>query len=291
MKRTLRSTTLLALGLAAAWPLAAQERRTRVWVNGDEVRPLELVAGRRARLGVLLDMRAVENDSIGATIASVTPGGPAAKAGIQAGDIVTHLNGRSLIAGGRDRAGEDDQSLAAVRLIESVAKLEPGDTVTVTYRRGGDTRTATVVTSRERSLAWSPLEDGSFTFRLPSGREFDGDLTMPRLRRIGPDDGMRFRVSFGGPLASVELAGMNPDLGAYFGTSEGVLVVQAPARNPFGLKGGDVILSVDGRPARSPSSLHRILASYEKGDAVKLEILRNRSRQTISAKIEDPGEE
>jgi serine protease Do len=233
----------------------------------------------------VLDMRATTNDSVGATINSVTPGSPAAKAGIQAGDIITRLNGRSLVTGARNRGENGDESLAALQLIEMVARLEPGDTVTVEYRRGRETRTATVVTSREPLMAWSPLDDGSFTFRIPFERE-GADVTMPRLRRIGPDDSRRFVVSFGGPLSAVELAAMNPDLGAYFGTAEGVLVVDAPARNPFGLKGGDVILSVDGRPARGPSGLHRILASYDRGDVVKLEIMRNRSRQTISAKLE-----
>lgn len=285
MKRTLRHLTVITLGLGVVLPVAAQERRTRVWVDGTEVNPLDLVASRRARLGVVLDMRALDNDSIGATVSSVTPGGPAAKAGIQAGDILTRLNGRPLVGSAREGGRTNEESLAALRLIEILAKLEPGDTVTVEYRRGRETRTATVVTSRERSLALSPLDDGTFAFRIPE--RIEGDVMMPRLRRIGPDEGpSRFMVSFGGPLASVELASMNPDLGSYFGTSEGVLVVDAPARNPFGLKGGDVILSVDGRPARGPSSLHRILASYDRGDVVKLEIMRNKSRQTISARID-----
>lgn len=285
MKRTLRHLSVLALGLGVVLPVAAQERRTRVWVDGTEVNPLDLVASRRARLGVVLDMRALDNDSIGATVSSVTPGGPAAKAGIQAGDILTRLNGRPLVGSTREGGRVPEESLAALRLIEILAKLEPGDTVTVEYRRGRETRTATVVTSRERSLALSPLDDGTFAFRIPE--RIEGDIMMPRLRRIGSDEGpSRFMVSFGGPLASVELAAMNPDLGSYFGTSEGVLVVDAPPRNPFGLKGGDVILSVDGRPARGPSGLHRILASYDRGDVVKLEIMRNRSRQTISARID-----
>ncbi|MBL8985870.1 MAG: hypothetical protein JNJ80_06355, partial [Gemmatimonadetes bacterium] len=70
--RTLLMMAMVAVPLA---PLAGQTRertasapRARVWVNGEEVNPLEWVANRRARLGVLLDMAAVENDSIGATL-------------------------------------------------------------------------------------------------------------------------------------------------------------------------------------------------------------------------------
>jgi S1-C subfamily serine protease len=68
-------------------------------------------------------------------------------------------------------------------------------------------------------------------------------------------------------------------------------VIDAPEKNQLGLKGGDVILSVDGRPARGPSSLLRILQSYDDGDVMKLEIMRNKSRQTISSKVDREDEE
>ncbi|HEY9385227.1 MAG TPA: PDZ domain-containing protein, partial [Gemmatimonadales bacterium] len=59
----------------------------------------------------------------------------------------------------------------------------------------------------------------------------------------------------------------------------------------LGLKGGDVILSVDGRKASGPSSLLRILRSYEPGDSFKLEIMRNKSRTTVTGKLEKPKDE
>jgi len=279
-----RSMMVLAVTSGALVPLVAQERtpvRHRVWV-GDDVRPFDLLVSRRARIGVTLDMAAVENDSIGATIASVTPGGPAADAGIRSGDIITRLNGRTLVRAererdrDRDRARDDDdeESLAALTLIEMVAKLDPGDTVTVEYRRGQETRSTTLVTSRERGLS------GVFP---EGGRRFSWPVMPRSIEGPGYRD---FTMTFGGPFAELELAPMNPDLGAYFGTVEGVLVIDAPEKNTLGLKGGDVILSIDGRKARGPQSLLRILRSYEDGDVVKLEVMRNRSRQTISSKVD-----
>lgn len=292
--RTLMMMAMVAVPLA---PLAGQTRertasapRARVWVNGEEVNPLEWVANRRARLGVLLDMAAVENDSIGATLSSVTPGGPAAKAGLRAGDIITRIDGQRLVRAERDQDRDDDQSLAALRLIEIVAKLEPGDTVAVEYRRDRETRTASVVTSTERTLAMRQFPGGDFTLSLP---KFEGELErmpMPQFfKEEGPDG--PFKMAFGGPFADLELAPINPDLGTYFGVTEGVLVIDTPEHNTFGLKGGDVILSIDGRKARGPSSLLRILRSYEPGDVVKLEVMRNKSRQTISSKVERPRDE
>src|SRR4051812_1741966 len=58
---------------------------------------IRMVFNRRARLGVNVNVRAQPNDSIGATVNAVTPGGPAAKAGLRAGDIITKLDGKSVL--------------------------------------------------------------------------------------------------------------------------------------------------------------------------------------------------
>ena len=77
---------------------------------------------------------------------------------------------------------------------------------------------------------------------------------------------------------------MNADLGAYFGTTEGILVISL-ADSGLGLRGGDVILAVDGRKPAGPSHLLRILRSYESGENFKLDILRNRKRETVTARL------
>jgi putative serine protease PepD len=63
----------------------------------------------------------------GAQIRSLVGGGPAEQAGLQVGDIITKLD---------DRAVADTDSLIA-----AVRAHEIGDTVTVTYTRGGQTHT------------------------------------------------------------------------------------------------------------------------------------------------------
>ena len=57
----------------------------------------------------------------------------------------------------------------------------------------------------------------------------------------------QFRGIFPGEFGGMELASITPKLGAYFGTNEGVLVVQAPDNDVFKLEDGDVIQSIDGR--------------------------------------------
>jgi len=93
----------------------------------------------------------------------------------------------------------------------------------------------------------------------------------------------RMELSPLGRFTDLELAPINPDLGSYFGTTEGVLVVRAGERSSLGLKGGDVLLAIDGRTVTSPAAALRILRSYEAGEAVKFQVMRNRQRQEVTA--------
>jgi putative serine protease PepD len=68
--------------------------------------------------------------AVGATIASVTPGEAAAAAGIKAGDVVLKVDDRVI--------GQSEDLAATVR------SYAPGTKVTLTVKRGNDTRTVTV---------------------------------------------------------------------------------------------------------------------------------------------------
>ena len=83
-----------------------------------------------AQLGVSVSDIADGSVDGGAGIAMVTPGSGADKAGLEVGDVVTKIGDRGI-----DSA---DALIAAVR------SHQPGDEVTLTYTRDGDTRTATV---------------------------------------------------------------------------------------------------------------------------------------------------
>jgi serine protease Do len=82
-----------------------------------------------------------------------------------------------------------------------------------------------------------------------------------------------------------ELVTLNPELGEYFGTTKGILVVRAPREGTLGLRSGDVILSIGGREPSSPSHALRILRSYEAGERVNIEVMREKRRQTVTATV------
>lgn len=227
-------------------------------------------SGNHGRIGVIVNTAANgDSDKIGARIDGVTPGGPAAKAGLKAGDIITKFNGASLAG---VRAEDEDESGPGMKLVQLAHDLDPGDTVQVEYRRGGDTKKATLV-----------AEEVSYSreFRFPPTPE----LAFPRGdMMIEPGMG-GFSFCFGEGWCDLNLVRLNPDLGEYFGTTEGLLVIKAPADSSLPLKSGDVILSIGGRKPTTVEHAMRILRSYDTGETVSIEIMRKQKRMTLSWKV------
>ncbi|HET7470705.1 MAG TPA: PDZ domain-containing protein [Gemmatimonadales bacterium] len=293
----MRSAFVLTMALTAAglvsgaMPLAAQNRdetdtiRFERRLDGPD-RLMSLVMNRRARLGIKVNLQARDTDSLGAYVESVVPNGPAAKAGLRSGDVITKLDGKSVLSGGQAEQGADKrQSLPGLRLIELAARLQPNDTVPVEYLRGKDRKTVSVITENEPdSFVMGP--DG----HRPVTMQFRGPGPERLVMGDVPDEmgmGGHFELFAGGPLADLDLAPLNSDLGNYFGTTDGILVIRAPEDNTLGLKGGDVVQAVDGRKPSSPAHLLRILRSYDKGETFKLDILRNRKHETVTARLGD----
>ncbi|HEX5633893.1 MAG TPA: PDZ domain-containing protein [Gemmatimonadales bacterium] len=275
----------LAGGMATTLAMPA-DAQVRIERDGPgEVKVYERTPMRRARLGVKVNLQARASDSIGAYVEAVTPGSAAEKAGIQSGDIITKLDGTSLTVG----TAREGSSLPGVKLVELAAKLEPNDTVTVEYRRGKDRKSTKIVAEAGGAMIYGMGPDGPREFSFEFGPE--GPMGMERMHRqldrmkVELDGPRGRRVWIGGPLADLELAPLNPDLGRYFGATEGVLVIDVPKESPLGLKGGDVVLTIDGRTPSSPGHLHRILQSYEGEEPVKFEVLRDKRKTTVTGKL------
>jgi S1-C subfamily serine protease len=287
------SAFAMSLGVVATPPIsgAAQEparvpapQPFEVRVDRGPDRLIQFVMNRRARLGLKVNLRARDTDSVGAYVDAVTPNGPAAKAGIQSGDIITKVDGKSVLAGGAAESPRQRESLPGLRLIELAATLEPNDTVPIEYRRGKDRKTVSVVTADEPDILLRGEPGGrAFSFR------FQPEAARRVITSLDEEIGLPLEGPpiFASPLADLELAPLNPDLGRYFGATEGILVINVPKDSELGLKGGDVVLTVDGRKPSNPSHLLRIMRSYERGESFKIDILRNGKRETVTGRVGD----
>jgi S1-C subfamily serine protease len=256
-------SALIAAAVISPASAVAQDRPDRVRVESPRSFSF---AFNRGRIGVVVqtdDNR--EADQVGARIEAVSPGGPSEKAGLKAGDVITRFNGVSLAK------TSDEESNPGTKLVRLAQALDPGDTVRIEYRRGNENRHTTLV-AEDVDVQWSM--EGSPGMR--------GRLMLPPDFLDLPDDLPELSYMFRHPWGRLEMVNLNPDLGEYFGTAEGVLVVRAPEEQSLPFKGGDVILSIAGRKPTSPAHAMRILRSYESGESVKIEVLRKQKRSTLT---------
>jgi len=293
--RALPATAALLLLLAS--PAPAQDRQVMVFTSGD-----------RPRIGVVLEGQAnPEHDKFGAYIQEVTPDGPAAKAGIKSGDIITSFN-RVSLAGLKV---EDDQSGPAKMLRELAGKLEPGDTVKVEYRRGKETKKTTLVAEELQGItvrrmrgrdSMPPMHLEGLDHDLMAYAPQGGMHTAPSLRGErgfrffsgGPDglegpEGPGLLRWIGEGRMGLKLATVNAGLGEYFNAKSGALVLDVPSDSTVQFKPGDVIVAIDGRSVTSEEQARRILRSYADGETAKVEVMRQKKKTTVSWKAPDAG--
>ena len=274
-----RNLAIAALAVCLIWPASAQTQdtrpRTRVRVEGGPYGAFSF-SDNRGRIGIIVDTRAnATGDKVGARVEGITPGGPAEKAGLKAGDVITRFNGTAL---GGVAAENDEDSGPGMKLIELARELDPGDSVQVEYKRG--TEAAKKLTLVAQDLGGDMMVR---TFpRMPGMGGMFPDMQM----RMGPD--LDFR--WGGPWGGIEMVKLNPELGEYFGTREGLLVVDTPEDSALKLKAGDVIQTIGGRKPTSPMHAMRILRSYEPGETVAIQVFRKKAQVTVSYKVPEESE-
>lgn len=230
---------------------AAREVAELSMAMSQEAMPaIERVFGRRAALGINIGTGREDQRKDGVEILSLSPGGAAAEAGLKAGDVLIEIDGKSL--------QQDDQGTPRRKLLAAIRGVAPEEKVPVRYLRDGKAASATLVTR-------------------PMHQLFTEDFRGPRFDHFQASPHFIFGRA-GNVFGSVELVAITPKLGAYFGAEKGLLVVRAPGDGNLQLEDGDVIVDIDGRAPINPSHAMRILASYQPGEKLKLNVLRMKKR-------------
>lgn len=202
-------------------------------------------AGPRIGLGVVM----APNSGNGVKIAAVSPKGPAKDAGLQAGDVITAINGKSIT--GKDQAGVDQARVA-------LADLKEGQTVKLAYTRSGKAVSATLKAAK-----------------------IEPQMIVNRETRGPMPGGAPRAFAFATRWSGMNLAELNPQLGRYFGANAGVLVLSPKTEFPQ-LQAGDVITKVDGKAVVRSRDVLEAMRGRKEGEKVALSILRDRKPQSVS---------
>ena len=224
----------------------------------------------KPRLGVTVGGNEGKGPVEGVNILGVSPGSAADDAGLRAGDVITAVNGESLSA--------EDGAEANHRLLDLMKGVEEGDKLSVEYLRDGNVGTVEVEPRVMGPHVYGWAGDGQkFEFRMPP-EAFAPDA-MQEYRFVSP--------LLGSSWGDMELVELNADLGRYFGTDTGLLVVSAPKSEALQLQAGDVIQSIDGREPTSVGHAMRILGSYQAGEKLELEIMRDKRGRKLDITMPD----
>jgi serine protease Do len=174
----------------------------------------------------------------GALVADVVPDSPAAKAGVQSGDVLTRFDGKTI-----------DSSSALPVL---VSLTESGHAANVELWRNGKKQTSSIRLearpNQDAARAQTEKASGGFGLSL-------GALTPEIQQQLGLD------------------------------TSRGALVSEVAPGSPAaraGLRPGDVVTELQGKPIATPAELADTLKKLPSGQVVRLKVNRGDSKSFIA---------
>ena len=264
-----RSVLAAVLGAAvtaaviAAQPVRAQEPRVVVRSLGSS-----------ASIGVgIRDVtsddaaKAKQGQPSGAYIESVREGSPAAKAGLQTGDIVVDFDGERV--------------RSVSHFTRLVQESVPNREVTAVVIRG----------TSKQNLKISPDSGGAFNIFSNNGRRqlenlqnnprgnFDFNLDNGAIRVLPATDN----------TLGVSVSPLSEQLASYFGVKQGVLVSAVASNSPAagaGVRAGDVITAINGQSVSSRGEITRALRERT-GESAEISVTRD--KKSLSLKATLPG--
>lgn len=209
----------------------------------------------------------------GVVVSGVEPDSPAAKAGVKANDVIVQYDGQTVEG--------------TVQFRRLVHETPPGRTVTLGISRNGTAQNISVELG-DRSAFFEKKMEGkmrdfgnAYAFRMPNfdvktGPEFFAPLADMRT-----------------PMLGVSAEDLSGQFGEYFGAPDnaGVLIREVHEGTPAakaGLKAGDVIVKVDGKPIRTLADLREQLRDKSNDKPVNLGVLRKGSEISVGVTIERP---
>jgi len=188
----------------------------------------------------------------GALVADADPQGPAARSGIEAGDVIVEVNGKPV---------DDSRTL---RLM--IGSMAPGTQVNMRVLHKGETRNVTI------TLGELPLKE------TPS---LETPETPLRQKNAAPDTNR--------PRLGIAVADLTPEIARHLQIPKNVKgvvigqVEEGSAAAEAGLQLGDVVEEVDHKPVRNVNEFHAELIAHRSSPVL---LLVNRDGHTLFVAVE-----
>jgi S1-C subfamily serine protease len=262
-----------------------------VWTHSIQAEPLIAALGGGPRLGV--EIRDLTKDDLaklkptsqnGVAVEEVVKESAAEKAGVKAGDVVVQFDGENV--------------RSAAQLTRLVRETAAGRTVKMGIVRDGKRMDIDVAPAeaenvfdvaipRERMPGQTPPPGGALRWqqRTPMPMPVpEGDV----LQFFGEGGtGGNFLFMQGRGRLGVNVQELTPELAAYFGVKDGLLVNSVQADTPAakaGIKAGDVIGSVNGKAVVTTTELIKELG--DKDGEVTIGVTRDKKALSLKATLE-----
>jgi serine protease Do len=262
----------LALAVVTAGPATAvaQDRE-------PVVRAFDALS-RGAQIGLTVtdvDSSDAKQPKAGVMVETVTPGGPADKAGVKAGDTITEFDGERV--------------RSVTQFSRLVRETAAGNAVPASVLRGGQKVTVTM-TPEHRSMS----DDFAFRYmdipRVAPTPRTPMPPAAPRAVRPFDDTPMTLLRGFGsGRRLGITIESIDDQLADYFGVKEGALVksvLDGSAAQKAGLKAGDVITAINGTKVYDTSDVNRAMDRLETNGDFTVDVMREKKPQTLKGKLE-----
>lgn len=204
----------------------------------------------------------------GVEITGVEPGSPAERAGIQKNDVVLEYNGQ--------RVEGTEQFVRLVR------ETPPGRHVNIEVWRGGASQQLAATLGRKKVKTPKEMMEQFSAAREP--------LQPPQ---VWIPDIPRAFTSWRSSMLGLEAESLTGQLALYFGVRDGVLVrsvTDGSAAARAGLKAGDVIVKIDGKPVETPREISLEMRALRPRRTFPIGVVRDRREIVVTVTLDEESE-